>query len=420
MDQKKLIITSIVIYLIAAIGAYLGTTSIASSSTKKVASNQTIEPTIPSEPLTEECPINGAMYGKTAKEKWVKRRPLAIVVENSPDSRPQSGLSSAQVVYEGVSEGGVTRFLGIYYCEGAKTVGPVRSARVHFINLLREWGNNPLYAHVGGANCNRETGSGCGNGAPADALGLISKLGWRMYNDLDQFRVSYPSYWRDPDRLPGVAADHTMYTDTDKLWKYASTETDAQPSALAEVDEEGVRWDENWKPWSFVDDASSNARGNVSHISYHFYDSGESTYGVTWKYDNSKNEYSRYHGNKPHMDLNTDAQLTAKNILVILANEYGANDDYPGGHVVYDLTGSGELYAYQNGKEIKGTWEKDELDSKMRFLDEKNQEIPIVRGRVWISLIPEGNEVYAGTSPKASNTKENQQKTKTQEPSLDE
>ena len=65
----------------------------------------------PSEPATEECPINGAMYGKTAKAAWEKRRPLAAVIENHSDSRPQSGISSADVVYEAVSEGGVTRTL---------------------------------------------------------------------------------------------------------------------------------------------------------------------------------------------------------------------------------------------------------------------------------------------------------------------
>jgi hypothetical protein len=401
MDQKKLIITSVIVYLIAATGAYLGTTAIASSSTKKVSTNQTVEPTISSEPLTEECPINGQMFGKSAKAKWEKRRPLAVVIENHAEARPQSGISNADVVYEAVSEGGVTRTLDIYYCQDAKTIGPVRSARVHFINLLREWGNNPLYAHVGGANCDETTGSGCGNGAPADALGYLRDIEWNFYNDLNQFSIPYPYFYRDYDRLPGVATEHTMYSSTAKLWDYA-----AKNRKLTNVDEDGVAWDEDWKPWTFVDEAKANARGKESPIAYNFYDTNVGEYGVRWEYDPVNNVYNRFHGTKAHLDFDTNNQLTAKNVIVIEARESSANDDYPGGHIVYKLTGSGTMYAFQNGKAIEGTWEKEELDSKMIFLDSAGKEIPIVRGNVWISMIPEGNEVLYGSKAKVTETKQ--------------
>ncbi|MBP6994056.1 DUF3048 domain-containing protein [Candidatus Woesebacteria bacterium] len=396
MNQKKLIITSIIVYFIAATGAYLGTTAIASSSTKSASSNKMVEPTVSSEPLTEECPINGQMYGKSAKAKWEKRRPLGVVIENHAESRPQSGISSADVVYEAVAEGGVTRTLDIYYCQDAKTVGPVRSARVHFVNLLREWGNNPLYAHVGGANCDATTGSGCGNGAPADALGLIVDIGWGFYNDLNQFAIPYPYFYRDYDRLPGVATEHTMYSSTAKLWEYA-----AKNRELTNVDEEGVSWSENWVPWTFVDDAEANARGKETPISYDFYDTNVSEFGVRWEYDAVSNTYKRFNGGKPHIDFNTDKQLTAKNVIVIEARESSANDDYPGGHIVYKLTGSGPMYAFQNGEATEGTWEKETLDSKMIFLDSAGKELSIVRGNVWISLIPEGNEVSYGSKAKS-------------------
>jgi hypothetical protein len=406
MDQKKLIITSIIVYLVAATGAYLGTSAIASSSSSQTANKQVVEPTVPSEPQTEECPINGAMFGKSAKAKWEKRRPLAVVIENHHEARPQSGISNADVVYEAVSEGGVTRTMSIFYCQDAKTVGPVRSARVHFINLLREWGNNPLYAHVGGANCDETTGSGCGNGAPADALGYLRDIEWNFYNDLNQFSIPYPYFYRDYDRLPDVATEHTMYSSTAKLWEYA-----AKNRKLTNVDEEGVAWNKDWTPWTFVDDAKTNARGKESPITYDFYDTNVSEYGVRWEYDAVNNVYKRFNGGKAHLDYNTEKQLTAKNVIVIEAIETSANDDYPGGHVVYRLTGSGPMYAFQNGNVIKGTWEKEKLDSKMQFLDSTGKEIPIVRGTVWISMIPEGNEVLYGpkakevAKPKAATSK---------------
>jgi hypothetical protein len=394
MTIKQLVASSIIIYICAAGVSYVGarTFGVASVGTPKVASVPT-EPTIPPEPLTEECPTNGKMYGKTAKAKWEKRRPLGVVIENHQESRPQSGISNADVVYEGVSEGGVTRTLSIFYCQDAKTVGPVRSARVHFINLLREWGNSPLYAHVGGANCDKETGSGCGNGAKADALGLISKLGWNQYNDMNQFSIPYPYYYRDYDRLPGVATEHTMYASTAKLWEFA-----AKTRKLTEVDEDGVRWDKGWTPWKFIDDAATSARGSVSVISYNFYDTNTDEFGVLWNYDKATNTYLRTNGGKPHKDYNTNKQLFAKNVILIEAVETAANDDYPGGHVIYNLTSGGKAHIFQNGKKIEGTWSKDTLDDKMIFWDEKDKEISMVRGEVWLSLIPAGNEVYSGNS----------------------
>src|SRR3989344_1737013 len=70
----------------------------------------------PDEPKTEECPLNGSMRTKKAKDNWVTRRPLAVVIENHTEARPQSGLSSADIIYEAVAEGGITRFMGVFYC----------------------------------------------------------------------------------------------------------------------------------------------------------------------------------------------------------------------------------------------------------------------------------------------------------------
>ena len=90
------------------------------------------------EEKTEECPLNGELFGRSDRQKWEKRRPLGIMVENSIAARPQSGLTSADVIYEAVAEGGITRFLAIFYCQDAAYVGPVRSGRIYFIQLLQE------------------------------------------------------------------------------------------------------------------------------------------------------------------------------------------------------------------------------------------------------------------------------------------
>jgi hypothetical protein len=411
MNIKKLVSSCVLTYIIVTIASYFAVNMIRANSNLQgkvvnKSSSQEIDESEPQEPRTEECPINGVMYGKTARNQWEKRRPLGVVIENHHDARPQSGISKADVVYEGVTEGGVTRTLSMYYCQNAGLVGPIRSARVHFINLLREWGQYPLYAHVGGANCNKETGSGCANGAPADAMGLIDDLNWRLYNDLDPFgNIPKLIFVRDNNRLPNVATEHTVYARTEKIWEFAE-----EYRKLTDVDKDGVAWNEGWTPWSFADEATLSERGSVAHIGYDFYESNTDNYSVNWRYDKASNSYLRSHGKKPHIDKNTGKQLSSKNIFVIFADESPAYDDYPGGHVVYDLLSGGDMLAFQNGNVIEGTWSKEELDSKMVFLDDDGEEISVVRGQVWISLLPNGNEVYSSDKAKSEQSTQDDKK----------
>ncbi|MCL4374896.1 DUF3048 domain-containing protein, partial [Patescibacteria group bacterium] len=341
-----------------------------------------------SEPKTEPCPINGQLMTKTQKAFWEKRRPLGIMVENSKQARPQSGISSADVVYEAVAEGGITRFLAIFYCQDAPYVGPVRSARVHFMKMLREYGNYPLYAHVGGANCDAETGSGCANGAPADALGLINKLGWSLYNDINQFSVPFPYFWRDYERLPNRDTEHTVYTSTSKLWDYAKNQR-----KLTEVDADGVRWDKDFTSWKFKDDALAAQRGTVNKISLGFWNSFSSDMAVTWNYNRQTNGYQRVNGGVVSVDRNNNQPVEARDVVIIFAKESPANDGYPGGHILYRLTGSGDGLLFQDGKAVTVTWEKQDEETRLKLYDENNQEMAFVRGKIFVEILPIGNKV---------------------------
>ncbi|MFA9288909.1 MAG: DUF3048 domain-containing protein [Weeksellaceae bacterium] len=341
-------------------------------------------------PKTEPCPLNGELFSKSQRARWEKRRPLGIMVQNNVEARDQSGLSEADVIHEVVAEGGITRFLAMYYCQEPKIVGSVRSARMYFVRLLQGFGDQPLYGHVGGAN----------TPGPADALGEIKDMGWYGTNDMDQFAVPFPNYWRDYDRLPGRATEHTMYTNTQKLWEYAAKSRD-----FTNVDPDGDAWDAAWEPWKFVDSAVEAKRGTVSKITYGFWDNSlGSDYTVQWDYDKATNSYKRTNGGAPHLDLNTEKQLEAKNVITVLADESPANDGYEGGHLLYDVIGEGDAYIFHNGEVIEGSWEKPEAEDMMRFYDESGDEIAMVRGQIWISVLPTGNEVdYTSASTKKAN-----------------
>ncbi|MBI3366531.1 DUF3048 domain-containing protein [Candidatus Roizmanbacteria bacterium] len=334
---------------------------------------------VPNEPRTEECPLNGELLTKAQKAKWEARRPLGVMIENHKDARPQSGLSSADVIYEAVAEGGITRFLAIFYCKDASYIGPVRSARIYFIRMLQEYGSDPLYGHVGGAN----------TPGPADALGYIRTLGWGLYNDLNQFAVPFPYYWRDYERLPGRVTEHTVYSSTSKLWQYAK-----EKRKLAYVDEKGKRWDENFTKWTFKDDAAKEERGTVAKIDFGFWNSFASDFGVVWDYDNVRNTYKRDNGGVPHIDKNTGKSLESKNVIILFVDESPAYDGYEGGHIVYKVVGKGKALVFHDGKVTEATWNKLDEETRVKFSDSKTgQEIPMVRGQVFIEILPTGNKV---------------------------
>src|SRR3972149_2008648 len=265
----------------------------------------------PSIPRTETCPLNGEMFTKQERDVWESHRPLGIMIENSLDSRPQSGLGTADIVYEAVAEGGITRFMGMFYCDAALsgniTIAPVRSARIYFVNLISEY--DGLYAHVGGAgNCDDP------NVDPrAKALCAIQRY---SIKDLDQFGRAgdYKTCHRMANRLgKEVAYEHTMACFLDELynvgtkWKWTN------------LDSKGVSWDKNFISWKFKSLTEKATGSPATNVSYVFWGSNRDfnkSYDVEWKYDSSLGSYSRYNGGIQAIDLNTDESSQFKTVIV--------------------------------------------------------------------------------------------------------
>ncbi|HET9947262.1 MAG TPA: DUF3048 domain-containing protein [Patescibacteria group bacterium] len=381
MNNKKLTIAliSIMLFVASAFASYAVfsnsplTKKAIPVSLPKVSSNGTVV-FDNSLPKTQACPINGVLYSTQQEAWWKLHRPLGVMIENSTDARPQSGISFADVTYEAMAEGGITRFLNIYYCQDAPEVGPVRSARTVFVNLVSEYGSNPLYAHVGGANTS----------GPADALGQISDYGWDSYNDLNQFSIGFPTYWRDYTRLGhDVATEHTMYSTTTKLWDFAKANRN-----LTNVDKDGKAWDTNFVPYTFADDAPASQRPSSQSVHMEF-GNGGSDYFVDWTYDPKTNLYMRANGGKSHIDLDTKKQLSAKDVVVLFESISNVDDGYENSlHLLYGDKGTGKAVVFMNGKETKGTWKKISRTSRTQLFDANGSPIAFTRGKLWFDILP--------------------------------
>lgn len=333
----------------------------------------------PSLPKDQVCPLDGVKYTTKEKDDWSTRRPLAVMIENSEEARPQSGLSKADIIYEALAEGWITRLMGVFYCNTPFeniTFAPVRSARTYYVDWVSEY--DALYAHVGGAgNCNDDTVD-----PRAKALCQIDTYGIK---DLDQFGIGYPDCYRNPDRLDHpVATEHTMVCFSDNLYKIAAKR------GWTNVDDRDIPWDKNFKEWQFKDEPTPADLGTVNSIKLVFAQ-GYAAYDVEWDYDKATNSYKRTNGGKSHLDLETKEQIAAKNVVVQLTKLTGPVDEH--GHFLYTTIGSGKALIFQDGKAIVGGWSKKSRISRSVFTDNVGKEIQFTRGLVWIELLPSEQQV---------------------------
>ncbi|MBD3279471.1 MAG: DUF3048 domain-containing protein [Candidatus Pacebacteria bacterium] len=339
----------------------------------------------PNAPKDEACPLNGQYFTEVEQQAWAQRRPLFVMIENSVDARPQSGLSRADIVFEAVAEGGVTRYGAMFYCDAQRqdvTIAPVRSARTYFVDWASGF-NLPLYVHVGGANVP----------GPSDALGQIADYGWNMQNDLNQFSIGYPTFVRNYNRLPGkeLATEHTMETSTEKLWKVAEERewTNMSPDRkYGRKTIEGSDWQEGYEGWAYEEEVEKS--DEVGQVSYNFW-SGYNDYSVSWQYDAQQDKFLRSHGGEEHVDLNNDERIAAANVIVVFSREKGPINEKK--HLLYQTTGTGQALIFKHGQAIEGKWVKKDREAELTFVDSKGQEVPLARGLTWISVIPQGNTV---------------------------
>jgi hypothetical protein len=347
--KKGLVLSSLIVALLS-VGAVLAVGAKALNKTETVVSpaipdSNSFKSVVvsPNEPKDTPNPINGVLFTKTEAESWKGKVPLAVMIENLVSVRPQSGLSKAEVVYEALAEGGITRFMAIFLANNAE-LGPIRSARAYYLDWLSEYGAG--YAHWGGS---------------PEAMDLIRAY---QVKDLDQFSLGAPTYWRVRDR----EAPHNGYTNTEKLWEAAG--------------KKGYNSLANFDSWKFKKDATDSAR-LASTIKIKF--TGSAPYEVVWKYDSEKNSYLRENGGQAHLDKTNEEQLSAKNVIVqsVTANTY---DNY--GRLRMDTIGEGELKVFRDGSLIEGTWKKLSREGRTKFYDKEGKEIELNRGQIWIEIIP--------------------------------
>lgn len=285
-------------------------------------------------PTTEASKLTGVQISPE-----LNQRPLTgIMIENSPDARPQSGLNDAGVVYEAIAEGGITRFLALYQEGQPGYIGPVRSVRPYYVDMLAPY--NASIVHAGGS---------------ADGLAKVRNLDIK---DIDH-GANAGAFQRVNDRY----APHNLYTSMANLDKI-STERG--------YNSEGV------KSLPRKEEAPTEqvtARAIDLNIS-------SALYNVHYDYDQASNTYKRVLAGRPHTDQKSGQQLSPK-IVVALVMDYSTRGIYS----VYQTTGGGKAYIFQDGIVKEGNWSKAGDKEQLTFTDAAGAPMTLNVGQTWISLV---------------------------------
>jgi DUF3048 family protein len=273
---------------------------------------------------------------------------LAVMIENQADARPQTGLTSADVVYEALAEGGITRFIAIYLSDDASTVGPVRSLRHYFAFFAAEYGADVV--HIG-----------------ASPEGYA----WRDALKMGHLDETYgePGIWRVGTRPP----PHNAYTDTAADRRFLA--------------ERGWQQNRSWGPLLFSDRAPVGqlAAGHVN-LSFRPW-----AYRVDYAWDESRGRYLRSMEGAPHRDAATGEQIAPASVVVQFADVEAIPNDAKLRLDVNLAGGGGDLVVFSGGTRRDGTWSKTDPASPSIWVDAGGNPIVLPPGPIWVEVVPNGS-----------------------------
>jgi hypothetical protein len=277
--------------------------------------------------------------------------PALVQVENAPDSRPHSGLQKADIVYEYLTEGGITRFTVIYLKPaGSEKIGPVRSARLVALRLVKSYQGVLFYS-----------------GASDHVLGIIKDTNVPA---LDENADGGKYFTRDPSRQ----APHNLYTGGDQLKagldKVGAKVTYQLPASREPAGQgdpvAGISFDQTF-----------------AHPVKYTYAAAEKTYAYT---TDTGVEVDKANGNQP-------LKITNVVLLQVAHHTAGYTEDVRGEQGIdFDLQGTGPVDVYTRGLHFTATWDLSAPDRPLRLTGADGKDFALPPGLTWINLVDPGTK----------------------------
>lgn len=318
------------------------------------------EPEPAPEPEPEPGPYDGPvnpLTGLPIDGQWANARPMAVMINNLKKALPQQGNGGADIIYEVVAEGGITRMLGVYQTvEGVGVIGSVRSSRPYYIELAL--GHDAIYIHAGGST---------------DAYTDMSS--WKV-DHMDGVNGHYSDtsaglFWRDRDRVEGhhYSSEHSLIT--------------AGKNILAVLEKSGFRLEheENYVyDMTFAEDGTPEGGETAVTVTVPF-----SSYKTgVFRYDEESASYLVEEYGEPYIDGNSGEQIAVTNVLVLQTSIRNSGDSY--GHMIVNLTGGDGWFAC-GGKAVPITWEKGDRSHQISYYLTDGTPLTLGQGKSYVNII---------------------------------
>jgi len=300
-------------------------------------------------------PLTGELVADPAD---LQRRPLVVKIPNAPASyvRPQSGLNDADIIYEHLAEGSVTRLSAIFYGNIPEKIGPIRSARLIDLELPAMYDAALVYSGAG--------------------IGVSRRLAESDFNSRI-LRSNVQGYYRSDE--PNKPTEATLYVNPEGLYQ--------------ELEDRGLNTAPNFNQvMAFSTEAPEGGQPATNlKIDYIWEE-------VEWRYNEEDGRYYRYGDGEPILDGNTDEQASTANVVIItpyhvqdpsICEQVDANGQCVAQSVQIQLWGSGAGgIVMRDGQQYPVTWHREGRNDLLTFTDTEGNPFPLKVGNTWVQIVP--------------------------------
>lgn len=346
--QKVTIYTLIVLILI---GLLISLILSAKNQSVSVVTRKNVTTAIKTTPLKPSNLVASNLTGDLVNPSVNNQPVMAVMIENTPYARPQSGLGQAGVVFEALAEGGITRFVALFQNKTPSSIGPVRSVRPYFLDWVDAF--DPVFVHVGGSQ---------------QGLSYINTLGIR---NIDQIADSSPF-----QRISSRPAPHNVYTSYNNLLSFSQS----------------MGWtSSNYQGFNRLSQVPTNNKAIVTSINFN---PSYSTYSDQYSYDANTNRYLRSEDGTALTDAINNQQIAPRVVIAMIVPwSQGSLDTSNAYYSVYQDIGSGQAYIFQNGNVTIGQWTKTSPTNQISFTDSNGNTIKLDPGQTWITVLGASNQL---------------------------
>jgi hypothetical protein len=294
------------------------------------------------------------LTGLPIPEEYAPLRPVAVVVNNHSRALPQSGLSQAEIIYEVLAEGNITRLIAVFHMLEAGQIGPVRSTRMYFADVALN--HDAIFVHHGGT---------------PEGYARLANL---SVDRMDGIALEGTVFWRDRTypEWTGItrqrALEHSSYTS----WQRISARMDSQEMR-------DYIGDGNFGFTFGEIPAGVQSAGNAEHILVPF-----SGYTRSFYFQPEYGHYIVHNRSGPHLDAETREPLITHNVLVQITQKRILDAI---GYRAVTTVGEGRGYFAANGQFFETRWEKSSHQSPMRWYFLCGTPLVMTPGKTWVNVL---------------------------------